>query len=383
MPENYTPSPFAAAVGSFLQTYSTVSGIKQDKQAAADRKRAANRADELQRIQMDQAGYDEITMPTIEAPPPQNFEQGVAQHLRQFFSGGPDEPGSIVVKTHPSAHDTDMQAQFQNERDLESMREAIATNRFNATQAGENARAAATQSGENARSAANNATSLKVAGIDHSVQAQALADRQRTEFFDTALQAAGGDAVQAMSNVEKYQMPQARKFGATRTDYHAAAARYRDSKAALTREGIDAANERAAARGGTQILPKDLNGKPIPPPAPTATGQQSRDWDSAAAAARAQGKDPVALLGPRPSQQQTSAATPNATTRNTPLRSLTTAEKSQAHRDPSYAAQLTSAGYSGRDVFGPLRPSDKANAQTDPGFAQHLTGLGYKKGIDF
>ena len=237
-----------------------------DRQAARDRKRAADNADAMQKVQLDEAGYDRITMPTIQAPPGQNFAQKVGSYL----SGGSDQPTSIIMKTHVSAHDTDVanaqsfelardSAHFKNERDIEAMRTAIEAQRFNATQAGEDRRAAAAQAGENYR-----------AGLYRATSKAALGQTAKHSVVDDAIDATGGYAERAWNSIPASVKKQ---YGLTLTDMNAGTQRFTDRKAALTREGIDAANERAAARGGSGMLPRDLNGKRIPPPAPAAGGE--------------------------------------------------------------------------------------------------------------
>ena len=128
MPGPYPPSSFESGVAAFLNSYSLVSGIKADKQAAADRKRAADNADAMQQVQLKEAGYDRITMPTIQAPPnpDQSFAQKVGGYLSNHFGGGNDMPSEVLMKTHASARDTEIaNAQtYQTGRDTAAQKSA-------------------------------------------------------------------------------------------------------------------------------------------------------------------------------------------------------------------------------------------------------------------
>jgi hypothetical protein len=296
----YPPSAFEAAVAGFLQGYGTVSGIRQQRQEAADRSRAANRADQMARIQINEAGYDEVPMPKIEAPPGQNILQKVGR-----FLSGPEQPSSIVVKTHPSVRETEIsgaqqfetgrdQARFGNERAVTELQGALQA-RLDANR----------QAHEDARNAADNRTRLAVAGMEKGSRSDVLKASLRDAFFDQAVAAANGDPVQAQRNVGTYQMSDAVKFKASRADYYAAAARYSDRKAELTREGI-------AARGGSFMPPPGV-------------------------------KPPAGRPASNPTKQ---AVQPSQGT----LVPLGASDKQAAQKDPGFAAHLQSLGYvKGRD----------------------------------
>lgn len=120
MPGQYPPSSFESLVGQFLNSYGMVKGMKRDQSEQKIREQAAKRADQLEQVKLNEAGYDRLTMPTIQAPPPgdQNFAQKVGGFLSDHF-GSKDQPQEIVMKTHPSAHDEDVanEQQFITGRD--------------------------------------------------------------------------------------------------------------------------------------------------------------------------------------------------------------------------------------------------------------------------
>jgi hypothetical protein len=292
-------SEFEAAVGSFLQNYAASKGLRSQQSEQRIRERQANRADQMAQVQMNEAGYDVLPMPKIEAPPGQNF----AQKVGRFLSGGGDESDSIVMKTHPSVRESEIagehqfdlsrdQARFSNDRAVEELKAALQS-RIEQSR----------ESAADRRNNADNATRLQVAGMDKSVQRDKLDAGERDAFFDQAVAASNGDPVRAQTNVGTYQMPQAVRFKASRADYYAAAARYRDRKAELTREGIE-------ARGG--------GGGFLPPP----------------------GVKPPPTATPRTSVQ------PSAGT----LKPLAESDKQAAQKDAGFAAHLASLGYmKGRD----------------------------------
>ncbi|MDQ6689069.1 MAG: hypothetical protein M3Z18_00975 [Gemmatimonadota bacterium] len=376
---NYPPSPWEAGVAGFLNSYAAMKGLRIQEQDAADRKQAATDADQLNQVRLGEAGYTRQTMPKIEAPPDQSFEQKIGSFLSNHFGSGSSEPSSFLVKDHPSVRESEIAneqtfdltrdaAHFKNERDIEGIRAAIETNRTNKVIAA-----------ENTRSAANNRTSIAVANIDHATQHEALGNTEKHAVVDDAINATGGYAQNAWN-----QIPDAtkKKYNLTPLDMNAGTQRFMDRKAELARESNATREDIAAQRGGTQIMPRDpTSGQPITPPSPPGISgrsgsgaQQGADWDRAAAAAKAQGKDPVALLGPRP----------NATGHSAPLRPLTPQEKAQAQRDTVYAKALTSAGYKPmQDFLPPLAQRDRVMAAQNPAFAQHLAGLGYVAGKDY
>lgn len=232
----YPPSGFESAVGGFLQGYSTVSDIRQRKQAAAAQKKASERADQMQKVQLDQAGYDEITMPKIEAPPDQNFMQRVGH----FLMHRNDEPQSIVMKTHPSVHETDVQnqqtfarsqseASFANQRAIEDLRAAISARDTSVREAG-----------ADRRNDADNATSLRIAGMNNAPRQQQTALEDKHAFIDDAIAASGGNALTAIHNIASNPrlMARAQALGLNRFDYAAGEQRFSDRRAQLSREGI-------------------------------------------------------------------------------------------------------------------------------------------------
>ena len=240
---NYPPSPFEAAVAGFLGSYGAAKDRRAQSAELALRKRQADAADQEAQVRLNEAGYDRITMPTIQAPPDQSFASKVGSYL----SGGPDQPSTIVMKTHPSGSDEaaarneafitgrDATAQ-QNARDIEQMRTAIETQRFNATQAGEDRRAAAAQAGENYR-----------AGLSRATTKAALGQTAKHSVVDDAIDATGGYAERAWNSIPAKMKAQ---YGITITDMNAGTQRFMDRKAQLTREGIAGQNDRAAAKGG-------------------------------------------------------------------------------------------------------------------------------------
>lgn len=294
-------SEFEAAVGGFLQNYAAVRGLKIQEGEAADRRRQAKRADQMARVQMNEAGYDEIQMPTIQAPPGQNFAQKVGR-----FLSGPEQPDTIVMKTHPSTRETEIagnqqfetgrdQSHFKNDLAVEELRGALQS-RLDANR----------QTHEDARNRDDNSTRLAVAGMEKGARREVLNAGLRDAFFDQAVAASGGDPVRAQTNVGTYQMADAIKFKASRADYYAAAARYNDRKAELTREGI-------ASRGGGGFMP--------PPGVKPPTGRPASNT-------------------PKTAVQPSSGS----------LAPLADVDRQAAQKDPGFAAHLQSLGYvKGRD----------------------------------
>lgn len=268
-------SGFEAGVGQFLQNYAAMKGLKMQQGEADDRRRAMKRADELQKVQLDQAGYDVLPMPKIERPPAQGFAQNVGRFLSDHFGGGSPEPGEIVMKTHPSQHEKDVAESeaFTTSRDAAAFGQQQAIEQLRAGIAASQERYR--QGQENSRNNADNATRLQIAGMERGAQARKLDNDERDAFFDSAVEAAGGDAVQAMKNAERFQKAKAVQYHATRTDYHAAAARYRDRRAALEGRRIDIAQQNADIKAGDAQRKADiLKGLGVGAPAAAAGGSQ-------------------------------------------------------------------------------------------------------------
>lgn len=294
MPQ-YPPSSFESLVGNFLNSYGAVKGIQRDRSEQAIREQQAKRQDQMAQVQLDEAGYSRLTMPTIGPPPDESFTQKVGR----FLSGGTPAPSEVIVKTHPSAHDTDV-----------ANAQAFETSRDTAHYANERAIEELKIAAQTAESRNRNKTAITVAGIDHDAQSRALEDKQRTEFFDNAVAEAGGDPVQAMKNVERFQMPQAKKYGATRMDYHAAAARRNAPGEELKKARAELDLQRAGQVAGQSQFMAPPGVKPPPGP-------------------------------------KTAAPSPTAAARLSPLADT---DKQAAQKDPGFASHLQSLGYvKGRD----------------------------------
>lgn len=249
-------SGFAAAVGGFLQGYQATSQIKADR-AAERRKDAALRMQQQEEdLRLQQAGYDRLTMPTVEAPPnpDANFVQRLGSTLAKPFRHQA-EPQSILVKTHPSAAESSLAAQQQFEADQ------------NAAKIGaQRDIAAGIQAGENSRTVATNAARIREAQIaanaDHERVAVASVnqrDADRARIIDEAIEAGGGDFMKAGSILASNNPAAAFKYKITTSDLQAAADRYRDRKAQLTREGYQSREDIAAQRnGGAGFLPAGI-----------------------------------------------------------------------------------------------------------------------------
>lgn len=242
----YPPSPFESAVGGFLQGYNTTSGIRQRKQEAALQKRQADRADQLAQVQLGQQGYDVLQMPKVEAPPDQNLFQKVGFWLQHRN----DEPQSIVMKTHPSVHETDVQNQesfareqaqagFSNQRAIEELRAAISAKEL-----------AAREAGADRRNREDNATSIRVAEMNNAPRQQQTALEDKHAFIDDALAAAGGNALTAIHNVASNPklLARAQALGLNRFDYAAGEQRFGDRKAQLSRETIQSREDIAGSK---------------------------------------------------------------------------------------------------------------------------------------
>jgi hypothetical protein len=344
MPGQYPPSNFESLVGSFLQSYTAMKASRRADAEQDIRDRQAKRADQLQRIQLDESGYDEIPMPKIGPPPGQSW----TQRLGRMISGGPEQPAAIVMKTHQSSRERELAnasaARVADREDQQSYGlelEGVRARDARALQAEREA-------GADRRNREDNAASLRRTSIEVAPRAQAQTDQQRREFFDNAVAAAGGDAVQAMKNVEQFQLPLARKFGATRIDYHAAAARYRDSRAALTRESIASREEIAARRGNTVQATMRAQLRP------DLYGQPGRDASGAA---------PVA--------QQPSA----------PAGRMADRDLWEVLRDRGMSADEATARVRARKPQ--LSAADTERARTNRAFAAELTQRGYEAGVDY
>jgi hypothetical protein len=313
-------SGFEAAVGNFLQTYAGMRGLQQQAGEAADRRRQAKRADQLGQIEMADRGYTTLQMPTVQPP---SFEQGVGRRVlngvRDFLSGGPDEPSSIVMKVSPSIREGEIAneqqfttgrdtARFSNDRAVEELRGAIQT-RLDANR----------QTHEDARNAADNRTRLAVAGMEKGAQREHIDAGLRDSFFDQAVAASNGDVQAAMQNVGKYQMASAVRYKASRADYYAAAARFRDRKAELAREGYQNREEIAAQRNAIWGPPPGI--KPPPGIRPV----------------------PVAPTGGKPGD----IVLPNA---STPRPALKSVDLAHAKRDPGFKEWLMRQGYTQQEL---------------------------------
>jgi hypothetical protein len=244
----YPPSNFEALVGSFLQSYTAMRASRRADAESDIRDRQAKRADQLQRIQMDEAGYDEIAMPKIGPPP----DQGFFGKVGQFLSGGPDQPGPIVMKTHQStrereqidaraAHLADVSEQERYGLELEGIRAA-------------NARKleAERQAGDMARTVANNRTQLQVAGIQKQPNLQDATKDDlaiKHQVINDAIDATGGHAQEAYD-----QLPAdvKRKYRIGANDMNAGVERWRNSRAMLTRETIQSREDIAAQKNATK-----------------------------------------------------------------------------------------------------------------------------------
>jgi hypothetical protein len=285
MPQ-YPPSSFEALVGSFLKSYSAVKGIQHDAAEQKIRQRQADRADQMQRIQMDEAGYDEIAMPTIEAPPGQSF----AQKVGRFLSGGPEQPGPIVMKTHQS----------QREREIQDAGAAHTADRED-TQAYGLELEALRAKNDRERTAMNNRTQIQVAGMQKQPNAQDATKNDlaiKHQVINDAIDATSGRAQEAYD-----QLPAdvKRKYRIGANDMNAGVERWRNSRAMLAREGIQSREDIAGKKGSNkELFRQRLLGSGTGAPAGDPVAEQRADWDAAAAAAKQQGKDPVQLLGPRP-----------------------------------------------------------------------------------
>ena len=312
----YSPSGFEQGVAAFFGTYNAGKEQQRQQQEQALRKRQADAADQEAQVRLNEAGYDRITMPTIQAPPDQSF----ASKVGSFLHGGPAEPSTIVMKTHPSGADEAAArneafitsrdtAHFQTERDLGQMKAAIEQQRFNATQAGLDRRAAGVQAGENYR-----------AGLYRATSKAALGQTAKHSVVDDAIDATGGYAKPAWDAIP----PAVRKqYGLTSTDMNAGTQRFMDRKAQLTREGIAGQNERAAAKGGGFLAPPGVKPPPVSSAAPMPADQR--------------GVAEPAIAGPH-------------SPRAAPLQPLADSDKQAATKDPAFAAHLASLGYvRGRD----------------------------------
>jgi hypothetical protein len=178
------------------------------------------------------------------------------------------------------------------------------------------------------------------------LQVRAARQAERTQLADDAIAAAGGDYMKAGQILATNRPGDAVRVGMTDADLQAAAQRFSERKAVQagadrqTRENI--ADRRASAGSNLDKLNAMLETKGMPPinlgstpsaaPAGDPYAQQRADWDLAAASARAQGKDPQAILGPRPTGAPAS-------------KPITAAEYETLRKQGYSAGQIIRSGY--------------------------------------
>jgi hypothetical protein len=355
MPQQQYVSPFEAAVGNFLSSYAAMKGLRMQQGEAADRRKQAQRADQMARIQMNEAGYDEVQMPTIEAPPGQSW----AQRIGRMISGGPEQPGSIVMKTHPSIHEQDLAGErdFITGRDTanfahQDLLEAIKAKNERALNADR-------ESGADRRNTQDNATRLQSTAMEVAPRTRALTNDERASFAHDAVWAAQGSGVAAIKAVlaDGRLSARAKALGVTPVDYASAQQEFADRLTAKSR-GMDpfAADLDAKLKGGNPATGSD------PYAGPRAA------WDRAAGALRQQGRDPASELGPRP---------PNAPGGNKQSGDI---DLRAGGTHPNNGASTPTTGTAPR---APLSAHDKSMAKSDPKFAAFLTANGYRAGVDF
>lgn len=304
MPGPYPPSNFAAAVGSFLDSYALVSGIKSQRRMDRMAMQRAESEKAVRQADLYDRGYTEQKMPEILRPPATSWEQSVGRFLKDRLGGGPEEPGTFLTKTHPSVRETEIAgarqahvADVAEEERYGLMLEGVKAADARKLEADRNA-------GDTERTRMSNATSLRVAGMNREPTAmQARDDReaQTVAGVERAIQAANGNAQVA------HQLYHAANRGQNvpAEYFMAAAQRFTERKAVLaeadrqSREGIA-----ATRRGSGSAFEEDLRERLRAANATTSGGDQyatqRADWDRAAAAVRAQKGDPEQVLGPRP-----------------------------------------------------------------------------------
>lgn len=282
MPQ-YPPSGFEALVGNFLSSYAQMKGLKMQQRESDQRAQQAKTADQLAQIQMNEAGYDRISLPKIEAPP----DQGFFSKVGHFLSGGPEQPGLIVMKTHQSTRERETQ-----DARTAHVADVAESERFDLELEGIKA------ANERERTRMNNRTQITVAGMQKQPNAQDATKDEidiKHQIIDDAINANGGYAQKAYDQIPGDVK---RKYRIGATDMNAGTQRFTDRRAALAREAVQSREDIADKKGSNkeafrrQLLGQAGGGDPA--------AQQRADWDAAAAAAKQQGKDPVQLLGPRP-----------------------------------------------------------------------------------
>lgn len=298
-------SEFSSFVNGALGGYQTVAQIKADKADQRRRDAALKMQKEREDLDLADRGYTRLTMPTIEPPPDpnQDFVHRIGSLISKPFRSTP-EPGEVLMKVGPSVAETAAQAErdftaSQNalrigaERDIARMREQGDTERTRMS--GANSQAVARISAHPAEMAAVRAV-------------EARKTEQRDALVDDAIAAADGDPTRAGQILATNNPRDMTRLGITSMHLEAGARRFRDRPAQLQREGYQSLNQRAAIRGGgmTQALQSALGADGGPAQSgnidlgDTQLQQQRADWDAAAAYARSQGKNPAAVLPPRP-----------------------------------------------------------------------------------
>lgn len=294
MPQHYS-SGFEAAVGGFLQGYGTVRGMRRENAEDARREREARQASRMREIQMAESGYQEVdfTVPTVE--PRRNFIQSIGHKLR----GSPEPERDVrLLKMGPSASErlAAQNREFQI-ADREDTQAHAATG-----WAREDARAVADRAARATEAEASRRTQLGVAGIyagasqRADARANAETDReQRDQFLNELAAATNGNPRAMMGLVEARPdlMAKARRWKIPGFAYSAAANAFQERKRlndatviGRTQEKSEAPRVRRSEGNNTGVVPD--------------VAQQQAAWDRAAAALRAQGKDPAEVIGPRP-----------------------------------------------------------------------------------
>lgn len=285
MPQ-YPASSFESAVGGFLQGYSTVRDMRRQNAEDARREREARAAERMRQITLENEGYKEEAVPA--APEPRrNFMQSIGHTLR----GRPEpEQDTRLVKVGPSRAERIAEAQREFQRTMQDDEQAAALERDAARQAFE-----ATQ-GDLTRQ-----TTLAQAGIyagqsrAANARADAEAEREaRDRFLSDLFWSTDGSGRAMNQRVINHPglLAQAQRFRIGAHEYDAAARRFRGGEE-LRRATVQSRTTEKAEAPRVRRSEGSNTGT-------SGIAQQQQAWDRAAAALRAQGKEPAQVIGPRP-----------------------------------------------------------------------------------
>lgn len=338
----YPPSSFENFVGNALGGYSMAKGFQRDAADERRRREEARQRNALFKMNLDREGYQEVDFTVPKVEPRRNFLQSLGRTLL----GAPEQERDVrLLKMGPSVAER-LAAEAQRRRDAEredSQGHALEVARFNVQSQAE--RDAAERAFTAQQNALNRSNSRAITGMQMVASQRSDArlrdeasERRLDDAAERAIEAAGGDARRAVEiltsdpttrDVFTQGMGMGRlqaaasRFAERRRVNDAnegrAIASYQDRQDRQRRKDFRARLDGGAQAGG--------NGQT------SGIAEQQAAWDRAAAALRAEGKEPESVIGPKPGS-------------SAQLPPLTDAQRQRAQSDPEYRQFLTEKGYS-------------------------------------